>query len=183
VTSSSSSSGSFRKDILAVTRTVAHAMLAAIGVMVIARQAHAVVGVVPESERPLALLFEIPSSVAHADPAVAIVGLAALLIFVAIRRKRPRDQVAVQVLVLIVAVALGLGLDLEQVSLAALAAVLVHVVAQLTATVVLRQARERTQLAVFWATLTATLLTNLLIGVAVGLGLAMVLHLVRKVQP
>jgi MFS superfamily sulfate permease-like transporter len=95
---------------------VVHGMLAAIGLIIVARQAHTALGVAPESERPLALLFEIPSSVVHANPEIAIIGLAALVIafgFPWLARRLTRLAIIpAPVLVLIVAVALGYVFDL-----------------------------------------------------------------------
>src|SRR5690606_19269991 len=61
-----------------VPRAVGAGLLAALGVILVAEQAHGSFGVTPESRRPLALLFEIPSTVVHADPKLALLGLASL---------------------------------------------------------------------------------------------------------
>lgn len=96
---------------------VAYGMLAALGIIIIATQAHAALGVVPENQAPLALLFEIPSSVVHANPAIALIGLVSLVILfgfplLARRVERLAKLPAVVVMVL-VAVALGYGFGLE----------------------------------------------------------------------
>lgn len=55
-----------------------HGMLAAIGIIIAAKQLHVVLGVTPVSKGSLALIAEIPRSVAHAERHVAIIGLVSL---------------------------------------------------------------------------------------------------------
>ena len=58
--------------------SVVHGMLAAIGIIIIAKQVHIMLGVIPHSKMPIALLMELPDSIIHANPRVAIAGLTAL---------------------------------------------------------------------------------------------------------
>src|SRR5690606_36918569 len=64
----------------AIPPAVVHGMLAAIGIILIARQAHTSFSVAPENQATIALLFEIPSSVAHAQPEIVLIGLLSLVI-------------------------------------------------------------------------------------------------------
>jgi MFS superfamily sulfate permease-like transporter len=90
-------------------------MLAAIGVIIISKQAHTLVGVAPEAKEPLALLAEIPHSIAHANPEILALGVLALLILFGwplIRRPWAKALPA-PIVVLAVTVPLSLWLDLD----------------------------------------------------------------------
>lgn len=92
-----------------------HGMLAAIGVIIFAKQAHVALGVKPAAKEPLPLLAEIPHSIAHMNPEVAIIGGVSLLIMFmlpVIRNKWVRMIPAPMVAVL-VGIALGHWFDLE----------------------------------------------------------------------
>jgi MFS superfamily sulfate permease-like transporter len=101
----------------AMPSSVVHGMLAAIGIIIISKQAHTSLGVAPDGEGPLALLAELPSSVIHANPEIAAIGLVSLVIlfgFPLIKKRLTKlEKIPAQIVVLIVAVALGYGFDLE----------------------------------------------------------------------
>jgi MFS superfamily sulfate permease-like transporter len=101
----------------AMPTSVVHGMLAAIGVIIISKQAHVAVGVKPEGKGPIAQLIEIPNSVAHANPEIAIIGLVSLIILFGFpllkKRVNKLQKIPAQIIVLIVAVALGYGFDLQ----------------------------------------------------------------------
>ncbi len=92
-----------------------HGMLAAIGVIILAKQSHMVLGVAPHGKEPLHLLAEIPSSIMKANPEIAVIGVLSLILlftwplvkFAALKR------IPGQILVLALAIPLGLLFDLD----------------------------------------------------------------------
>ncbi len=99
---------------IAMSPSVVHGMLAAIGVIIISKQAHTVLGVVPESKETLELLTEIPHSIAHANPEIAILGGVSLLILFLwpLLRTAWAKAIPGPLVVLAIAVPLGLIFDL-----------------------------------------------------------------------
>lgn len=93
---------------------VVHGMLAAIGVIIVSKQAHVALGVTPEGAEPLHLLAQIPHSLLNLNPEVFAIGLAGLAILygVPLIRARWARLVPAQMLVLLVAVPMGLVFDL-----------------------------------------------------------------------
>ncbi|MGB5701437.1 MAG: SulP family inorganic anion transporter [Polyangiales bacterium] len=100
---------------VAMSPSVVHGMLAAIGVIIISKQAHTLVGVAPEAREPLELLLEIPQSVAHANPEILALGILSLLILFGwpLIRQRWAKALPAPVVVLAVTVPLSLWLDLD----------------------------------------------------------------------
>jgi MFS superfamily sulfate permease-like transporter len=95
--------------------SVVHGMLAAIGVIIISKQAHLVMGVTPHAKEPLRLLAEIPSSLLGLNPEVFFIGLLSLCILFALPLLKTGwvRRIPAPMLVLAVAVPLGLYFDLE----------------------------------------------------------------------
>ncbi len=82
--------------------SVIHGMLSAIGVIIIAKQIHTVIGVIPTAKSPLALLGQFPMNITSMNPEVFLIGgltLAALLFWPKINhpiaKKIPAPIVAV----------------------------------------------------------------------------------------
>jgi MFS superfamily sulfate permease-like transporter len=92
-----------------------HGMLAAIGIIIISKQAHVVLGVTPEAKEPLHLLLEVPASLAKLNPEVALVGLIALVIMFLTpfltKVWQPLKRMPAPLLVLSVAIPLGILFD------------------------------------------------------------------------
>ncbi len=100
---------------IAMSPSVVHGMLAAIGVIIVSKQAHTVMGVAPEGHEPIELLAEIPHSIANANPEILLLGAMSLILLFGwpLLRFRWAKAVPAPVVVLLTAVPLGLffGLD------------------------------------------------------------------------
>lgn len=92
-----------------------HGMLAAIGIIIAAKQLHTLVGVKPEGKETLELLSEIPKSLGLLNPEIAIIGVVSLLIlFLFPLIKHPLlKKIPSPLLVILVAIPLGHWFDLE----------------------------------------------------------------------
>ncbi|RZO52712.1 MAG: SulP family inorganic anion transporter [Sandaracinaceae bacterium] len=101
----------------AMPPSVVHGMLAAIGVIIVAKQSHVVLDVAPHGDSPLELLGELPRSLAHENPEILLIGVVSLLILFALplmaRRLRWVASVPAPMVVVAAAVPLGLLFDLE----------------------------------------------------------------------
>ncbi len=97
--------------------SVVHGMLAAIGVIIFAKQAHILMGVTPHGHSTLELLGEIPWSLVHDNPEVLVIGATSLVLLFGwplLGRRVPRlARIPAPVLVLLVAVPLGLAFHLD----------------------------------------------------------------------
>lgn len=92
-----------------------HGMLAAIGILIIARQIPPLFGVRPEAKEPLALLAAIPRTLAGMNPHIALIGLVSLFILILLPKIRNRyvKMIPAPVVVILVAISLGHLFDLE----------------------------------------------------------------------
>lgn len=99
---------------IAMSPSVVHGMLAAIGVIIISKQAHTVLGVAPASKAPLELLGELPHSIAHANPEILVLGIASLVILFCwpLLKMRWAKAIPAPLVVLGLAVPMGLVFDL-----------------------------------------------------------------------
>jgi MFS superfamily sulfate permease-like transporter len=96
--------------------TVVHGMLAAIGVIIIAKQLPVALGITEAKGGPLSLLTQIPEFLMHANPAIALIGIISLLIMFLWPLVRNRvsflKPIPAHLIVLMVAVPLGMALNL-----------------------------------------------------------------------
>ncbi len=96
--------------------TVVHGMLAAIGVIIIAKQLPVALGITEAKGGPLSLLTQIPEFLMHANPAIALIGIVSLLIMFLWPLVRSRvsflKPIPAHLIVLMVAVPLGMALNL-----------------------------------------------------------------------
>lgn len=99
---------------IAMSPSVVHGMLAAIGVIIIAKQSHVLLGVVPTTHEPLELLAELPHSLMNLNPEIALIGGISLLLLFGLPRLRFAwvKKVPAPLFVLALAVPFGLAFDL-----------------------------------------------------------------------
>jgi MFS superfamily sulfate permease-like transporter len=106
----------FRSGILGefFPSSAVHGMLAAIGVIIIAKQFPIAMGLAPEGE-PLELLRKIPEEIAHANPEIALISIVSLIILFGLPliKNRYVRMIPGPMLVVLVTVPLGIYLDLS----------------------------------------------------------------------
>ncbi len=97
--------------------TVVHGMLAAIGVIIMAKQVHIALGVTDVKGEPLELLAVIPRSLSlnRLNPEIALIGVVSLLILflLPLVRNRYVRMIPAPMLVVLVAIPLGIYFDLS----------------------------------------------------------------------
>jgi MFS superfamily sulfate permease-like transporter len=95
--------------------SVVHGMLAAIGLIIIIKQIHTLVGVKPEGKEIVDLIKEIPHSFANMNYEIALIGfisLAVLFIMPQIKNKYVK-MIPAPMLVILISIPLGMYFDLE----------------------------------------------------------------------
>jgi MFS superfamily sulfate permease-like transporter len=92
-----------------------HGMLAAIGVIIIAKQLHVMLGVTPEAQDPFSLFAELPRSFSHMNPEIALIGaLSLVLLFGLPMIPHPlAKRIPAPMIVLLLTVPIGLAFDLD----------------------------------------------------------------------
>lgn len=92
-----------------------HGMLAAIGIIIVSKQIHILLGVTPHAKEPLSLLAELPQSILKMNPEVALIGILSLVILFGFRliKNRYIRMIPAPMVVIILAVTLGIYFNLN----------------------------------------------------------------------
>lgn len=95
--------------------SVVHGMLAAIGIMIFAKQFHTAVGVKPEGKEMLEVIAAIPNSVMNMNPEVAVIAIVSLIILIGLPliKNKYVNMIPAPLLVVLVTIPLGHFFDLE----------------------------------------------------------------------
>lgn len=103
---------------ISMSKSVVHGMLAAIGIIIVAKQIHVLLGVTPHAHETFGLIAEIPHSIGGANIAVAFVGVVSLVLLVLWPwlTRGPLRHIPAQLVVVIVAglTANGLGFGADE---------------------------------------------------------------------
>ncbi|OAI16028.1 sulfate transporter [Methylomonas koyamae] len=97
--------------------SVVHGMLAAIGIIIMAKQVHTLLGVKPEAKTLLGTIAEIPHSIIEMNPEVSLIGLCglALLIVWSVIKQPALKMIPAPLLVVMIGLALGQYFDLDHI--------------------------------------------------------------------
>lgn len=95
-----------------------HGMLAAIGIIIMSKQIHSILGIDPKllkGKEPLELLAMIPSSIMHENAHIAEIGIACLLILIGMSfvKHKKLKKIPAPLIVLIVAIPIGIVLHIK----------------------------------------------------------------------
>lgn len=95
--------------------SVIHGMLAAIGIIIMSKQIHVLMGVVPISKKPFDLILEIPHSLSNMNPQIAMIGAISILIlfFFPLIKNQSVSRIPAPLVVLVAAIPLGFYFDLS----------------------------------------------------------------------
>ena len=110
--------GRFKAGVLGylVPATVVHGMLAAIGLIIIAKELPVFFGIASKIKEPLQIYAHVPQMVANMNPEIALIGGAAMVILIAftvLRRWTIVRRVPAPLVVVIAGICFGLMFDLE----------------------------------------------------------------------
>jgi len=92
-----------------------HGMLAAIGILIVSKEIHTILGLTPTAGTAIGRILEIPHSFIHMEPEIALIGGVSLLILAGMPRIKSNlaRRIPAPLVVLAVAVPLGIYFDLE----------------------------------------------------------------------
>lgn len=93
-----------------IPKSVVHGMLSAIGVIIIAKQCHLLLGVVPEAKSPLGLLGEFPTHILGLNPQVFLISSMTLLLLVLWPKVAPKISKMIPAAILAIAGSMILGI-------------------------------------------------------------------------
>lgn len=96
--------------------SVVHGMLAAIGIMIFAKQFHTALGVKPEAKEMLQIIAAIPSSIQHLNPEVTLIALISLMILIALPTIKNKyvKMIPAPLVVILVAIPLGHFFNIQE---------------------------------------------------------------------
>jgi MFS superfamily sulfate permease-like transporter len=96
--------------------SVVHGMLAAIGVIIMAKQIHVLLGVKPESKEIIDTILEVPHSLSIMNPEIALIGVVGILILILWNQTQNRylKMIPGPLVVVMAGIALGQYFDLAQ---------------------------------------------------------------------
>ncbi|MGY6276425.1 SulP family inorganic anion transporter [Methylomonas sp. MgM2] len=95
--------------------SVVHGMLAAIGIIIMAKQFHTLLGVKPEADSLIGTIAEIPHSIIEMNPEVSVIGIIGLGLMViwALIKNKYLKMIPAPILVVMIGLALGQYYDLD----------------------------------------------------------------------
>lgn len=95
--------------------SVIHGMMAAIGIIIISKQVHVLLGVAPQSKSVLGLLAEIPASVMKLNPEISLIGVVGIIILIILPMIKAGwvKKIPGPLVVVLVGMCIGLYFDLE----------------------------------------------------------------------
>lgn len=96
--------------------SVIHGMMAAIGIIIISKQVHVLLGVTPQSKSILGLLGEIPSSIMKLNPEITLIGVVGIVILIILPKIKSNwvKKIPGPLVVVLVGMGIGLYFDLEK---------------------------------------------------------------------
>ena len=97
--------------------SVVHGMLAAIGIIIMAKQIHTLLGVKPEAKSLLGTIAEIPHSIMELNPEVSIIGITGLLLLIvwSVIKQPTLKMIPAPLLVVMIGLSLGQYFDLDHI--------------------------------------------------------------------